>query len=209
MAKLNTGLYCQLEVIRIVANLIGAFMPETSAKILKTLGYQGNEASKQYNIESAKSWGSIKAGQKLEQAPALFPRIDNTVKPGKQMETATPQSTEAPKQEDNLITYDEFAKVELRVAQILEAQKVEKSDKLIKLQVDLGALGQRQIVAGIGKRYTAEELVGRKIIVVANLKPAKLMGQESRGMLLAASDDDGGLELITVDPIMPAGAQVR
>lgn len=208
--KLNAVLYCQLEVIRVVANLIGAFMPETSVRILKTLGYNESDAKAQFKVDSTKAWGTIKPGQKLEQAPALFPRIDNTVKPGKTMEApiAAP-NTEIQRAEENIITYDDFAKVDLRVAQILEAQKVEKSDKLIKLQIDLGAVGQRQIVAGIGKRYTAEELVGRKIIVVTNLKPAKLMGQESRGMLLAASDDDGGLELLSVDPIMPAGSQVR
>ena len=120
------------------------------------------------------------------------------------METVTIKT-----EEENIITYDDFAKVDLRVAQILEAEKVAKSDKLIKLEVDLGTLGKRQIIAGIGKRYSAEELIGRKIIVVANLKPAKLMGQESRGMLLAASDDSGALELLTVDPIMAAGSQVR
>ena len=110
---------------------------------------------------------------------------------------------------EELITYDEFAKIDLRIAQILAAEKVEKSEKLIKLQVSVGDLGERQIVAGIAKRYQAEELVGRKIIIVANLKPAKLMGLESQGMLLAADDGQGLLELASIDPLMPAGAKVR
>ena len=111
---------------------------------------------------------------------------------------------------DNIVTYDEFSKIDLRVAQILSAERVPKSEKLIKMQLTLGeTFGERQIVAGIGKCYTPEELVGRKIIVVANLKPVKLMGQESKGMLLAASEDNGHPALLSVDPLMPAGAKVR
>lgn len=118
-------------------------------------------------------------------------------------------NTEAAEEQQNLITFDDFMSVDLRVAQIVEAEKIEKSNKLIKLQITLGEeLGQRQIVAGIAKRYTAEELVGRKIVVVANLAPAKLMGEESQGMLLAASTDQD-LELVAVHPDMPPGAQVR
>lgn len=109
-----------------------------------------------------------------------------------------------------LLSFSDFQRVDLRVAQILEAERIEKSEKLIKLQVSLGdELGARQIVAGIAKRYTPDELVGRKIAVVANLKPAKLMGHESRGMLLAASDDAGNLELLSVPEIMPPGAVIR
>ena len=91
----------------------------------------------------------------------------------------------------NLISFDDFKKVELKVAQILEAEKIEKSKKLVKLQVDAGQNDKRQIVAGIAKHYPPEDLVGRKIVIVANLAPAKLMGVESQGMLLAASDDSG------------------
>ena len=93
--------------------------------------------------------------------------------------------------ETNLINFDDFKKVELKVAQILEAEKIEKSKKLVRLQVDAGENDKRQIVAGIAKHYAPEDLVGRKIVIVANLAPAKLMGVESQGMLLAASDDCG------------------
>ena len=109
-----------------------------------------------------------------------------------------------------LVTFDEFKKIDIRVAQILEAAAVEKSEKLVRMQVSLGAvLGNRQIVAGIGKHYKPEELVGRKIVVVTNLKPVKLMGQLSEGMLLAASDDQNNLELLSPGNLLPAGSVVR
>lgn len=116
--------------------------------------------------------------------------------------------TEAPG--DGLIGIDELAKVQLRVGQIVEAERVEKSEKLVKLKVDLGEeRGPRQILAGIAKHYAPEALLGRKIVVVANLKPAKLMGQMSEGMLLAASDAHGNLELISPGGIIAPGSVVR
>ena len=108
------------------------------------------------------------------------------------------------------ITYDDFAKVELRIGVIKEAEKLEKSQKLMKLKVDLGEeSGPRQVIAGIAKRYTPEELLEKRIVVVANLKPAKLMGEESNGMLLAGSDEEGNLELVSVPDILPAGSLVK
>lgn len=115
---------------------------------------------------------------------------------------------EEPKEEENLISFDYFKKVELRVAQIIEASAVPKSEKLVKLQVDLGALGQRQIVAGIGKQYRPEELPGKKVALVVNLKPAKLMGETSQGMLLAAVGEGGALELLSVSGSMPNGSSI-
>lgn len=130
---------------------------------------------------------------------------------------ATPAATpsDAPKSEaaapelDQKVEFGDFAKIQLRVAQILEAEPIAKSAKLVKLQIDLGAeLGKRQIVAGVGKHYTPETLVGRKIVVVANLAPAKLMGETSNGMLLAATTAEGFLELVAVSPETPLGARV-
>jgi methionyl-tRNA synthetase len=130
---------------------------------------------------------------------------------------ATPSPIPAPAQAavaapvvDDSIDIDHFMKVKFRVARVESAEPVPKSNKLLKLQVDLGALGKRQILSGISKFYTPESLVGKKIIVVANLKPAKLMGLESQGMLLAASSDDGSL-LVIADPgqNMPEGSVVR
>lgn len=107
-----------------------------------------------------------------------------------------------------LIKIDDFAKVVLKVGKVLEAERVEKSNKLIKLQVDTGET--RQIVAGIGKAYTPEELVGKKIVVVANLEPAKLMGVESNGMLLAATDEEGRLSVLVLDrDEVTQGARVK
>ncbi len=120
----------------------------------------------------------------------------------------TPEITAEPVKA-NLISIDDFAKIELRVAEILSAEPLPKSNKLMKLQVTLGeALGQRQVLAGIAKHYTPEDLVGRKIIIIANLQPAKLMGEESQGMLLAA---DGIDDIILLAPSKdaPVGARVR
>lgn len=120
---------------------------------------------------------------------------------------AAKDTTEAENARTPLISFGDFQKIQLRVAQISEAERIEKSEKLVKLQVSLGD-EQRQIVAGIAKHYTPEQLVGRKIVVVANLKPVKLMGEKSEGMLLAASDEQGNLALLEVDPIITAGSSV-
>ncbi|MCC6933236.1 MAG: methionine--tRNA ligase [Deltaproteobacteria bacterium] len=205
--ELNTVLYCQLEVIRFVASLISPFMPESARKILLALGYNEAQLADLLKAEQLASWGMLPTGQKTTKQESLFPRIDVASADTKQAKEGS--KMEEVKTQADVIANDEFAKVDLRIAQILAAEKVEKSEKLIKLQVTLGELGERQIVAGIGKRYQAEELVGRKIVVVANLKPAKLMGLESQGMLLAADDGQGLLELVGIDPLMPAGSKVR
>jgi methionyl-tRNA synthetase len=136
----------------------------------------------------------------VQKAASLFPRIDNkpqgakTVSETPAQPTATPAATpaassqpSAPAAPPTHITIDEFMKIELKAARILSAERVPKSEKLLKLQVSLGS-EQRQIVAGIGKKYEPETLVGKTIVIVANLKPAKLMGIESQGMVLAAGD---------------------
>lgn len=111
---------------------------------------------------------------------------------------------------DEEVDIDLFARVKLRTATILSVEPVPKSKKLYQLQLDVGELGKRQIVSGIAQHYTPEQLIGRQIVIVANLKPAKLMGVESQGMLLAASTDEGGtLALLTSDKSIPPGARVR
>jgi methionyl-tRNA synthetase len=107
-----------------------------------------------------------------------------------------------------LISFDDFTKAELRVAEILEAEKIEGSNKLLKLQVDLGE-EKRQLVAGIGKHYQPEDLIGKKIIIVANLEPAKIFGVESNGMILAASNADGDLTITTVEKDISNGSRVK
>jgi methionyl-tRNA synthetase len=106
-----------------------------------------------------------------------------------------------------LITIDDFSKVVLKVGRVISAEKVERSEKLLKLKVDIGE--ERQIVAGIAKSYTPDDLIGKKVIVVSNLKPAKLMGIESYGMLLAATDEDGRLSVLTLDREVKQGARVK
>lgn len=103
----------------------------------------------------------------------------------------------------DIVNYDDFKKIDLRVAKILEAVRVEGSEKLVKLQIDVGELGQRQLVAGIGTVYTPEILIGKQIVIVANLEPRKLMGHESNGMLLAASDDLGPVLLMPESEVPP------
>lgn len=109
--------------------------------------------------------------------------------------------------EKELLSIEDFAKVELKIGRVISAERVEKSDKLIKLKVDIGE--ERQVVAGIGKVYDPEYLVGKEIVIVANLKPAKLMGVESRGMLLAATDEDGKPSLLILDREVKPGARVK
>ena len=122
--------------------------------------------------------------------------------------TAPPaETTQAISPDANQITIDEFFQTELRVAEVRTAERVPKSKKLIQMRLFTGD-GERTVVAGIGTRYTPEELVGRKVVIVANLKPAMLMGVESNGMVLAASID-GEPSLITVDPSVPAGTKVK
>jgi methionyl-tRNA synthetase len=106
-----------------------------------------------------------------------------------------------------LIGIEDFSKIELRIGTVIAAEKVEKSEKLIKLKIDIGE--ERQIVAGIGKAYTPEDLIGKKIVVLANLKPVKLMGVESRGMLLAATDSEGTLSVLTPERDVKTGAKIK
>ena len=107
-----------------------------------------------------------------------------------------------------MINYDDFSKNYLRVAKIIKAERVEGSEKLVKLQIDVGELGERQLVAGIGTVYTPEILVGKQIVIVANLEPRKLMGHESQGMLLAASDDLGPV-LLAPESEVPSGTGIK
>ncbi len=126
------------------------------------------------------------------------------------METPPPLEAAPPPPVEDLIDIEHFAKVKLRVARVTAAEAVPKSKKLLKLQVDLGSLGTRQILSGIAQFYTPESLIGKKIVIVANLKPALLMGLESQGMLLAASSDDGqSLAIMEPAAHLPEGSTVR
>jgi methionyl-tRNA synthetase len=198
-------------------------MPHTAKNITTQLGLDINFTSPLLSQDV--SWGQLQGGTKIKKSSALFPRIESksksegaTVSDTPTASSTTPSSTTAfspaPASAQGAagqtaaqaapvqITIEEFQKIQLKTARVLSAERVPKSEKLLKLQVSLGS-EQRQIVAGIGKKYEPESLVGKTIIVVANLKPAKLMGIESQGMVLAAGDSEvRGLATILeeVDP---------
>ena len=156
-------------------------------------------------MRSLDNWGSLSPGTTTQKAKQLFPRIEDKQASKILAELETPKSG---KEDDSgKITIDEFMKVDLRTGKILEAEKVKKSKKLIQLKVDIGT-ETRQILAGLAESYEPENLIGRTVIIVANLKPAKLMGIESQGMVLAASND-GTILLAGFDQEPGQGIQVR
>ena len=212
--RLATVLYTMAEVLRVIAVLLVSFLVETPGKIWKQLGLSGNPTDRR--LAEAARWGQFPARTKVNKGEPIFPRIELEKEDGakaseeKSAKTA-PVKKDAPKAETGEtkaeITIDEFAKVDLRVAQVLTAEKVEGADKLLRLTVKLGE-EERQIVAGIAKYYDPAELVGKEIVVVANLKPAKLRGILSQGMLLAASQGDR-LAVLSPERSVGGGAQVR
>jgi len=219
--RLAAVLYNLAESIRIVSILLQPFMPETPAKIWNQLAIDSDETG----WESAGQWGVYKPTRPVQPGVIIFPRIDvekeleslaaitpdaATGKPAKkeqeQKEAQDAKTTVS--DEKAQITIDDFAKLDLRVAKVLAAEKVEKSDKLLKLRLRVGA-EERQVVSGIARHYSPEELVGKTVVLVANLKPARLRGIESQGMILAAaSEDDSLLSLITVDKDISDGTKV-
>ena len=161
-------------------------------------------------MESILQWGNLPAGTKIQGGPRLFPRIEEkqAAKILAALETPAAAPDKKPAEKDSgQITIDDFMKVDLRTGKILEAEKVKKSKKLIQLKVDIGS-EVRQVLAGIAEGYEAEDLVGRTVILVANLKPVKLMGIESQGMVLAANGN-GKLLLAAFDEEPGRGIRVR
>ncbi|CCK79488.1 methionine--tRNA ligase [Desulfobacula toluolica] len=200
---LATVLYNLIEGLRVVSCLIYPIMPDTSYKMQKTLCMAKKENGF-YTLEETASWGQIKPGTLVEKPGILFPRIDTDKIPPKETVAATKSFKPALKKE---ITIDDFAKIDLRTGTVVKAEKIEKSNKLLKLQVDLGA-EVRQVIAGIAKDYTPEQIVGKQVIVVANLKEAKLMGELSQGMILAANNKKK-LVLSGFDKKIVPGNQVK
>jgi len=211
--RLGTILALVTENIMKVATLISPIMPDSSAEVYRRLSIEPR-----FTHETLQGWDNLKGKQIIHGEP-LFKKMDkseidvgvrltnvSSVEEKVEMNENTNPSVNVVTTEE-LIDIDTFKKLDLRVAKIVEAEKVQKSEKLVKLQIDLGDLGKRQIVAGIAQYYNPEELVGKLIIVVANLKPAKLMGIESKGMLLAAKKD-GQLRLLTVLGDIEPGAKI-
>lgn len=225
--RLSQVMYNLVETLRVVSILILPFMPETPEKIWSQLGIEDKTI---VEWEKAKEWGLYPSRASVKKGEIIFPRIDvkkeleeiekisQASKPSEKVEKDNkkdikkePASAVVTADTDNetnanLITIDDFSKVELRVAKVIEAEKVEKADKLLKMKLQVGA-ETRQVVSGIAKYYTPEEMVGKTLILVANLKPAKLRGIESQGMILAASNENG-LSLVTIDKDMESGARV-
>ena len=204
--RLDTVLYNLSESLRIVSILIKPFMVKTSDEIRKQLGIE-----EEVVWDNAKEWGLLKEGSKMEKGDIIFPRLDIKVElerlnnannaliekrmAAKKMSKPEAEVTEE-KEEEEEITIDDFSKVKLKVAEVIACEEHPKADKLLVLTLKVGD-EERQVVSGIKQWYAPEDLIGKKVIVVANLKPVKLRGVESRGMVLAAQDADGKLTLLS------------
>ena len=190
--RLSAVLYTLAESLRVLGIVLAPFLPDAATKIRAGLGQPGEPKL----VDAV--WGRLAPGTTVQKVSGLFPRVDVPTKPGAgELEAVTA----APR-----IKIDEFGKIELRVAEVVAAEPLPKSKKLLKLTVSLGE-EQRTLVAGIAEHYTPAELVGKKVVVVANLEPAKLMGVESNGMVLAASSA-GKLAVLTPDRDLPPGSKV-
>ena len=197
--KCATTLYVCMQLIYTLAEIFYPVIPNSSEKLFNMLNTKSTDWDKC-------GYENLKPGHKLNRSEILFNKIEDEVIE-KQVEKLGKPNSES-KTEDGLISIDDFFKVELKVAQILEAEKVEKSQKLMKIQVETDS-GKRQIIAGIAKDYNSEDIIGKKVVIVANLKSAKLMGLESQGMLLAAENSEDKLKIVTVDESIKIGTRVK
>ena len=206
--RLATVMYNLCESLRIISILITPFMPETAPKIQQQLGISGDCV----RYEAAASWGETPTGAVVQKGETLFPRIDvdKEIEALNALLAPTPEMSKAaaPKIEGLAqIEIGDFAKVELRVAEIRACEPVKRAKKLLQLTLFDGEK-ERTIASGIAPWYRPEELIGHKVILVANLKPAKLCGVESNGMLLAADTGENEVKVVFVDGI-PAGSRIR
>lgn len=211
-ARLATVLYNLLEAIRIVSTLLSNFMPTTMPKVWEQIG----AAESDITYENAGKFGVLPADVTVHRGEIIFPRIDvdkeieelNRIIGSKAEPEAKADDGFEPAPVADEITIDDFAKVDLRVALVKDCEKVKKSKKLLCLQLDDG-FGGRQVVSGIAAWYKPEDLIGKKVVIVANLKPVKLCGVESNGMICAADTPDGAASVIFPDQDLPCGAKLR
>jgi len=196
LERMGTILYHAMEGLRVVSVLLLPFMPEISVRIFQQLGL-GDSSQ---DLGSIGEWGGLPPGLPIHKPIPLFPKKDA---PSKKETAKDP----GPVNESNLITIDKVKETDLRVCQIIEAEKVKGADRLLKLRVNLGQ-EQRQVIAGIAQSYEPEDLIGKQVILVANLTPARIRGLESQGMLLAAVNKKN-LSLLTLDKAIPNGAKVQ
>ena len=214
--RLATVLYNLLDAIRIISGLLSPFMPSTMPKVWEQIG----ATLENVTYDNLSVFGVLPANVTVHKGEILFPRIDvekeieelnNII--NENMKKAQENLSESEKTAESIelapeITIDDFAKIEIRVAKVISCEKVKKSKKLLCLQLDDG-MGGRQVVSGIAQYYKPEDLIGKKIQLIANLKPAKLCGIESNGMICAADLADGGCKVIFVDDDIPVGAKIR
>ena len=210
-ARLASVLYNLLEAIRISTTLLSCFMPTTMPKVWEQIGAD----KKLITYENAGKFNVLPLDVTVHKGPALFPRIDADKEIEELNELIKKQAEEAQKAQQKPeieglaeIQFDDFAKVELRVAKIEQCEPIKKAKKLLKLQVNDGSSELRQIVSGIAPWYKPEDLIGKSVIIVANLKPAKLCGEMSNGMLLAGDVSENDVKVLFVDG-MPAGTKIR
>ncbi len=199
--KCATAINISLQAIYTLAEIFSPVIPFSSEKIFRMLNA---ERTDWFEIGNE----NLKAGHKLGKPEILFTKIEDKVIEEQKKKLGVPKTAQEKKKEKPLVSFDDFMKAELKVAKIIEAEKIKKSKKLLKLQVDLGD-ERRQLVAGIAESYLPEEIIGKKIIVVANLQPAKLMGVESQGMLLAGETEDGKLRIVEPHPDLKPGTRIR
>jgi len=200
--RLNTVIFHIVETLRIVSGLIWPFMPESAEKIQAQLGLTGT--GKNIKLDDLRKWGKERPGRKVEKAPALFPRIDT-----KKKKEQAPQKTKGKKpakKKTKLVSFKEFQRLDLRIGTIIKVEAIEGARKLLKLTVDMGE--ERTVVAGLAEHYSEQDLTGKQVLLVANLEPATLMGVESHGMILAATDDAGLHLLVPENPTAP-GSKVK
>lgn len=197
-AALANVLYNLAESLRIISILIEPFMPNTPKLIREQLGITDSYLT---TWDSLNKWGLLPKETEVKKGEIIFPRID-LKKPLKEVKTE-----KTAKLIEEFITIDDFDKIKLKIGEVLECEKVAKSDKLLKSQIKIGN-EVRQIVSGIAKWYTPEQMIGKKVVVVTNLKPVKLRGVMSEGMILAASDESGNLALVSIDTDIINGAEV-
>lgn len=233
--RLGTVLYNLSECLRMISVLISPFMTRTPEKIRQQLGIKDESLT---TWDSLAEFGKLPPGTRVQRGEVIFPRLDvekelkeleeiqQRMKQASHSESATrpaaqetvqaagdaahqgrQEGSQQKEHADSQITIEDFAKLDLRVARVVSAEAVEKSNKLLKLTLEVGD-ETRQVVSGIAKYYTPEQLVGKTVILVANLKPAKLMGIVSEGMILAATDDKGNLALLTVDQDIASGSKI-
>ena len=215
--RLGQVCYTVLETLRWLSIMLFPVMPEKCNELREQIGISPLLPTEQVDLWPS-AWGGLRPGTQTRTSTPLFPRFDEhqersvlgrlgvEIAPAEKKKA--PAMTEAEPSKDDFIEFDDFAKVDLRVAVIKEAEKVEKSKKLLRLIVDAGEGEPRQILAGISEHYAPEDLIGRRVVIVANLKPRKLMGLESQGMVLAASDDNG-LSILGVDKDVEPGSSAK